>query len=863
MSADRMILIDGNSLIYRAFFALSSLASSTGQSTNAIYGFANMLFKLLEDEDPSYIAVAMDVGKTTFRNGEYAQYKATRQETPEDLLSQFPIIREFLHAMRIPIIEKDGYEADDVIGTLSALGDQKQMETLIVTGDRDALQLVSSSTKVLLTRKGISDMEKYTQETVWEKYGIQPWQLIEVKGLMGDSSDNIPGVPGIGEKTALKLIKEFETIDGVLAHLDRLSGKKLQENLQDYAPQALLSKKLATIVREVPVEVDFHELKRQKPDYEAVLELFRSLGFRTLTARVEKMTGEPAPLFAQDEPGADRSVSLTTEHIQILNTEMHPLILTIQDQFAYCKGREDTIYRTQLAGNDAKVATAFGKLLSNPNKGKYVWQAKPIYKCFADRGIDLEGICFDPLVAAYLLDPGRNRYDLTDLTTQFLGTEAIPNDMSSVEQDVLMTEKLAVPMLQKLKDYDQIPLLEVMEMPLAIILAKMERTGIKVDREQLQEMGKELDYRISDLAEQIYSLAGQSFNINSPRQLGEILFERLKLPAGRKTKTGYSTDVDVLTGLAKRHPIAELILEYRQLVKLRGTYVDGLMVLINPDTQRIHTTFNQTVTTTGRISSTEPNLQNIPIRSEVGREIRKAFTAGEPGWMILAADYSQIELRVLAHLSGDETLSESFFKEEDIHTRTASEVFGIPIAEVTPNLRGKAKAVNFGIIYGISDFGLSVNLGISREEARTYIDNYFSRYPKVKEYMDRTIEEARKQGFVRTIFQRRRYLPDLHSRNFNVRAFAERTAMNTPIQGSAADIIKMAMVKVQNRLELEKREGRMLLQVHDELIFEVPQAEIDAVTMLVKEEMENAFPLHVPLKVDIGIGPNWYDVKKM
>jgi DNA polymerase I len=863
MPNERIILIDGNSLIYRAFFALSSLTSSTGQSTNAVYGFANMLFKLLEDEKPDYIAVAMDVGKTTFRNDEYAEYKATRQETPEDLLSQFPIIREFLAAMRIPVLEKEGFEADDVIGTLSAHGDQHKLETLIVTGDRDALQLISSSTNVLLTRKGISDMERYSQETVMAKFGVQPWQLIEVKGLMGDSSDNIPGVPGIGEKTALKLIREYETIDGVLAHLDRLSGKKLQENLQDYAPQALLSKKLATIVRDVPVAVDFTALKRQDPDYDSVLELFRRLGFRTLTARVEKMSGEPAPLFAQAEPLVDRSLVLTGERLTALKDQKAPVAVALQGHDIYLKGQEAEVYRLTGQDQDPDLTAALGKLLADPGISKYIWQAKFIYKQLAARDIHCQSIRFDPMIAAYLLDPGKNRYELADMAAEFLNTEALPAGLSIPEQEVSTVQKLAPPMFQKLKEFEQLPLLEKMEMPLAIILAKMEMAGIRVDQEQLQQMGAELDKKIAALADQIYAHAGQEFNINSPRQLGEILFEKLNLPVGRKTKTGYSTDVDVLTGLARKHPIAELILEYRQLVKLRGTYVDGLLGLINPDTHRIHTTFNQTVTTTGRISSTEPNLQNIPIRSEVGREIRKAFAAGIDGWQILAADYSQIELRVLAHLSGDETLSESFRNEEDIHARTASEVFGVPIAEVTTTLRGKAKAVNFGIIYGISDYGLSMNLRISREEAKTYIDNYFARYPKVKEYMDQTIAAARDKGYVTTIFHRRRYLPDLHSRNFNVRSFAERTAMNTPIQGSAADIIKMAMVRVQNRLETEKRKARMLLQVHDELIFEVPQDEVAAVTRLVKEEMENAFPLDVPLQVDIGTGPNWYDVKKV
>ncbi len=854
MAAKRMILIDGNSLIYRAFFALRPLANSSGQSTQAVYGFTNMLLKLIDDESPDYIAVAMDVGKTTFRNSEYEAYKATRQETPEDLRSQMPIIRQFLEYMNITVLEKEDYEADDIIGTVSLLGEQAGLHSLIVTGDRDALQLASDDTHILLTRKGISDMERFTTGTIEEKFGINPKQLIDVKGLMGDVSDNIPGVPGIGEKTALKLIREYDSIDGVLSHLDYIGGKKLQENLQDYAAQALLSKKLATIIRDVPVDVDLEALKIREPDYDAIAALFQKLEFRNLTARIQRRSGNHQSIPKEESIDVE-----TADFSTIINWRESKKAAAIY-------GYEDSLYlsdgvqilKWQMKESNEAETRLLKEWAEDEEAPKYTWEMKRIFKHLAERKIILKGIVFDAEIAAYLLDPGKNRYLLPELAREF-GLDVLSRESPRLVETVYY---LAAPMLEKLREYDQIPLLQEMEIPLAGILAGMEMAGIAIDEAQLIQMGQDLDLKIDSLAQEIYLQAGEEFNINSPKQLGEILFEKLKLPVGRKTKTGYSTDVEVLTNLSRKHPIPSLILEYRQLAKLKGTYVDGMLTLIDPKTQRIHTTFNQTVTTTGRISSTEPNLQNIPIRSETGREIRKAFTAGTKGWKILAADYSQIELRVLAHLCGDETLRESFFKDEDIHTRTASEVFGVPLNQVTPELRGKAKAVNFGIIYGISDYGLSVNLKITREEAKSYIENYFAQYPKVQEYMDRTIKEARENGYVATIFKRRRYLPDLHSRNYTIRSFAERTAMNTPIQGSAADIIKMAMVHVQKRMEKEKLKARMLLQVHDELIFEAPPEELDQLSRLVTEEMENAFPMAVPLKVDVGIGPNWYDVKK-
>ncbi len=898
MSGKKLLLIDGNSLVYRAFYALPPLTAADGRPTNAVYGFANMLLRLVAEVQPDYLVVAFDKSKTTFRHSEFAAYKATRAATPDDLRTQFPLVRQVLEAMQVSTSELEGYEADDIIGTLSRTGNAAGLEVVIVTGDRDALQLVAPRTAVLLTKRGITDTEKYDLNLLRDRYGLSPEQMIEVKGLMGDQSDNIPGVPGIGEKTAVKLIREYGSIDELLARLGELKGGKLAEKLQAYAPQALLSRRLATIVRDVPVGQDLAEFRFREPDYGALRELFADLGFRSLASRLPggaSLAPSLAPSLPSS-PGAESTTGLepaggaSTEPYTTIEVRDEPaltrLVACLQaagwftfqtaagaghldgdiEAIAICASPAE-IYliplQANLTGSEhlsaEAVLAALRPLLEDEQVGKGCGDGKKECLVLAQNGLTLRGLQFDPILAAYLLNPSRSSYRLDDLEREHLHTGYLAAGGDEICRRVWVTAQLRAPMQQLLAEHGMTGLYEELELPLVGVLAGMELAGVRVDPEQLKLMAVDLEGKIAAVTAEVYALAGGEFNLNSPKQLGEILFERLGLPAQKKTKTGYSTDVEVLEHLASRHPIADRILTFRHLAKLKSTYVDGLAAIIHPVTGRVHTTFNQTVTTTGRISSTEPNLQNIPIRTALGREIRRAFVPRDRDWLLLAADYSQIELRVLAHISGDETLSQSFFRGEDIHARTAAEVFGVALEAVTPEMRSRAKAVNFGIIYGISDYGLSQNLKISRETAKTYIDSYFARYPGVKAYMEGVVASARESGYVTTILNRRRYLPDLHSRNFNVRAFAERTAMNTPIQGSAADIIKLAMVQIGRRLPESGLHAAMILQVHDELIFEVPRAELAVVTELVRTGMEEAYRLNVPLKVDVGWGENWFD----
>jgi len=882
MDAGKLLLLDGNSLLYRAFFALPPMSAPDGRPTNAVYGFMNMLLRLVADEPPDYIAVAFDKSRVTFRNAEFTEYKATRAATPDDLRPQFPILREVLAALGIAACELDGFEADDVIGTLSRLGSQSGLDVLIVTGDRDALQLINPQTHVLLTRRGITETERYDPNALHEKYGLSPDQMIELKGLMGDQSDNIPGVPGVGEKTALKLLHEYGTIDELLARLGEMKGGKLAEKLAAYAPQAILSRRLATIVRDAPLSLDLAELRCREPDYPALRELFAGLGFRSLLQRICGDKAAPAAPAAT-EPGVApyRVVEITgaAELAQLaaaaaragefvfqsvtngsghLDSGLQGVLLAWDPaEIHYIPVRDEA---NKDRPDAAAVLAALRGVLEDAGVAKACSDGKREIIVLRQNGIDLRGLAFDPQIAAYLLNPSRTNYRLEDLAREYLGTDCLAADASPAGR-VWATARLRPVLTAALQEKDQLDLFTRIELPLTAVLAGMEIAGVKVDAAQLAVMAEDLAGKIAAVTQEVYALAGTEFNINSPKQMGEILFGKLGLPVMKRTKTGYSTDVEVLEKLAVRHPIADRILTFRHLVKLKGTYVDGLTALINPATGRVHTTFNQTVTTTGRISSTEPNLQNIPIRTALGREIRKAFVPRNKDWLILAADYSQIELRLLAHISGDATLRASFINDEDIHTRTAAEVFGVPLGAVTGEMRSRAKAVNFGIIYGISDYGLSQNLRISREMAKEYIDSYFARYPRVREYMDAVIAAARETGYVTTLLNRRRYLPDLDNRNRNIRAFAERTAMNTPIQGSAADIIKLAMVNIAARLRERALQTVMVLQVHDELVFEVPPAELAAVQELVRREMEGAYQISVPLKVDIGVGPNWYDVK--
>ena len=874
--ANKLVLIDGNSIAYRAFFALPLLHNDKGIHTNAIYGFTMMLMKLIEEEKPTHMLVAFDAGKTTFRHDVYTEYKGGRQKTPPELSEQFPFLRELLDAYNIRTYELENYEADDIIGTLATQAEKEGFHVVIISGDRDLTQLASERIHVHVTKKGITDMERYTPEHVLEKYGLTPAQIVDLKGLMGDASDNIPGVPGVGEKTALKLLKEYGTVEQVLASLEHISGKKLKENLQTYREQALLSKQLATIHRDVPLTLSLDELAWQSYDVERLAALFQELGFTSLMDKIGKSLHEQRSLT---------NVSFVTvqtieEHML---TEESALVVEVLDAnyhqapilgFALVNERGHFFIPTDVAF----ASSIFRTWLENERCKKSVFDAKRAIVALKWHGIELKGVDFDLLLAAYLLNPTDANGDVAAVakTKQYTDVQSDEEVYGKgAKQTIPPTNVLAEHLVRKakaiaslketyiheLKQNEQFELLIHLELPLTFILAQMEFHGVKVDVNRLQDMGKEFTAQLQQIEQRIYELAGTTFNINSPKQLGTILFEKLQLPIVKKTKTGYSTSADVLEKLAPYHEIIEQILHYRQLGKLQSTYVEGLMKVVRQDTGKVHTIFQQALTQTGRLSSTEPNLQNIPIRIEEGRKIRQAFVPSFDDWVIFAADYSQIELRVLAHIANDENLIAAFHHDLDIHTKTAMDIFHVKEEEVTAHMRRQAKAVNFGIVYGISDYGLSQNLGITRKEAAEFIERYFQSYPGVKRYMEEIIQDAKQKGYVTTLLHRRRYLPDITSNNFNIRSFAERTAMNTPIQGSAADIIKKAMIDLATRLHEERLQARLLLQVHDELILEAPKEEIDLLKKIVPDVMENAVSLRVPLKVDYHFGPTWYDAK--
>ena len=874
--ANKLVLIDGNSIAYRAFFALPLLHNEKGIHTNAIYGFTMMLMKIIEEEKPTHMLVAFDAGKTTFRHELYTEYKGGRQKTPPELSEQFPFLRELLDAYNIRTYELENYEADDIIGTLATQAEREGFRVVIISGDRDLTQLTSDRIHVHVTKKGITDMERYTPQHVHEKYGLTPAQIVDLKGLMGDASDHIPGVPGIGEKTALKLLKEYGTVENVLASIEHLSGKKLKENLQTYREQALLSKQLATIHRDVPLTLSLDELAWESYDSERVAALFQELGFISLMDKIGQPSHEKASLTnisfetvqTIDEQMLTKESALVVEVIDV-NYHRAPIL-----GFALVNERGHFFIPTDVA----LASSVFKTWLEDEQCKKSVFDAKRAIVALKWNGIELKGIDFDLLLAAYLLNPTDANGDIAAVakTKQYTDVQSDEEVYGKgAKQAIPPTDVLAEHLVRKakaiaslketyiheLKQNEQFELLIHLELPLTFILAEMEFIGVKVDVNRLQDMGKEFTAQLQQIEQRIYELAGTTFNINSPKQLGTILFEKLQLPIVKKTKTGYSTSADVLEKLAPYHEIIEQILHYRQLGKLQSTYVEGLMKVVRQDTGKVHTIFQQALTQTGRLSSTEPNLQNIPIRIEEGRKIRQAFVPSFDDWVIFAADYSQIELRVLAHIANDENLIAAFHHDLDIHTKTAMDIFHVKEEEVTAQMRRQAKAVNFGIVYGISDYGLSQNLGITRKEAAEFIERYFQSYPGVKRYMEEIVQDAKQKGYVTTLLHRRRYLPDITSSNFNVRSFAERTAMNTPIQGSAADIIKKAMIDLAKRLHEERLQARLLLQVHDELILEAPKEEVDLLKNIVPDVMENAVSLRVPLKVDYHFGPTWYDAK--
>ena len=877
-----LVIIDGNSIINRAFYALPEMSNKEGLKTNAIYGFTNMLLKIIDTYNPTHISVAFDRKAPTFRHIEFKEYKAGRKKMPDELREQFEPLKDLLDKFNIHRLEIDGYEADDIIGTVSKIAEDNGFKVYIVTGDKDAIQLASNKTTTLITKKGVGEVEEYDYDSVIEKYEMTPTQFIDLKGLMGDKSDNIPGVPGIGEKTGIKLIKEFSSIEGIFDNIDSIKGstkKKLEENKE----LAIMSKKLATIIRDVPVEFNLEELEYGNYNTKDILDVFKYLGFTSLIPRIgnldesEEIVNEANVEISKLEDidefinkvkeNNELIIKTVTREGNILDKRIKYIFLSVDGKKIYYV-EEDSIYKLEYIFTSNEI-----KKLGYNLKDDYI-SLKPY-------GIKLENIYFDITIAEYLIDSmSSTSYECSAIAMKYLtkkvktkeellgkGVKAKKyqdldfEELSSHISQIIDTVKSVMPIMEEnLKESNMDGLLYHVEMPLVEVLADMEYEGVKVDKEKLNELGSQFKEIIKKLESEIYEISGEEFNINSPKQLGVILFEKLSLPVIKKTKTGYSTNAEVLDKLKDQSPIIDKIIEYRQIVKLNSTYVEGLLSIINPIDGRIHSSFNQTITTTGRISSTEPNLQNIPVKLEMGRNIRKVFISDKE-CKLVDADYSQVELRVLAHMSQDETMIDAFKHNEDIHTKTASQVFNVSMDEVTSKQRSDAKAVNFGIVYGKSDFGLSEDLNIPVKQAKEYIENYFNKYNKIKEFMDNIIDDASSNGYVTTILNRRRYIPEIKSSNFMLRNAGKRAAMNAPIQGSAADIIKIAMINVYKKLEENNLKSKLILQVHDELIVEAVDSEIDIVKKIVKDEMENAVCLDVNLDVDLNIGDSWYDTK--
>lgn len=881
MTKNKLLLVDGNSVAFRAFFALHNslerFKNNNGLHTNAIYAFHTMFENVMAKEQPTHVLVAFDAGKTTFRTAMYEEYKGGRSKTPGEFKEQMPYIRELITALGVQYYELDNYEADDIIGTLAQKVDKEQFDVVVLSGDRDLTQLATDHVKVDITVKGVSEIESYTPEHVAEKYdGLAPLQIIDMKGLAGDASDNIPGVTKIGEKTAIKLLKEYGSVEGIYEHIDEMKPSKMKENLLNDKETAFLSKKLATIDVDAPVDVAIDSLKYEGKDLDKLIPFYQEMNFNSFLEKLNVVT-EPEEM---EDILFDVVTEVTPEmftedmalYIEMLGDNYH-----LEDIVGVAWGNQQKIYVTNQ--DDLFENEYFIAWLKNASSQKKVYDAKRTYVALNRYATEPQGIVFDTLLAAYLLDTNDSNNDIAGVAKHY-GFDAIQSDeaiygkgakrglpadeevfFAHLARKVAAINYLSVRLAKELAEKNQTALFTDMELPLSKILAEMEITGIRVDASRLHQMKGEFAERLHEIEQKIYQEAGEEFNLNSPKQLGVILFEKMGLPVIKKTKTGYSTAVDVLEQLKEQAPIVEDILIYRQIAKIQSTYVEGLLKVIQGD-GKVHTRYVQTLTQTGRLSSVDPNLQNIPIRLEEGRKIREAFVPRAKDWVIYSSDYSQIELRVLAHISNDEHLKAAFVEGQDIHSSTAMRVFGISTPEeVTPNMRRQAKAVNFGIVYGISDYGLSQNLGITRKAAQQYIDTYFEKYPGVKTYMEEVVREAKDKGYVETLYHRRRYLPDINSRNFNLRTFAERTAINTPIQGSAADILKIAMIDLDRRLKDEKLQATILLQVHDELVFEVPEDELERLDALVKEVMENAVSLHVPLLTDSNWGKTWYEAK--
>lgn len=884
--AEKIMLIDGNSIVNRAFYGVPLLTNGEGRYTNGVYGFLNILFKLLDEEQPDYLAVAFDLHAPTFRHRTFDGYKGTRKGMPEELREQMPLLKEVLQTMHIPIFEQEGFEADDILGTLSALAEKNGIVPVVVSGDRDLLQLAGETLKVRIpkTKGGRTETEDYYAADVQAKYGVTPAEFIDMKALMGDASDNIPGVPGIGEKTAAKIITQYHDIETAIAHAAEIKPKKASENLAAYQEQARLSKFLATIVRDMPLEWDKEILKIGDMFNQTAYELVKRLEFKSMFSRFEGSASAPKQAeqtyrFVADREGAK-------EVLAALKKGEVGYAFVYENE----EGQGLALYQEQLGGvwMEASMAFLMQELLeifqpffADSAYRKIGHDVKKDIRFLRSYGYDGFAAEFDTAIGAYILNATGSSYEYDDIAAAFLN-ETYPSQeevfgkgrtkktfavLPEAERTAYGARQAEIffrarkVMEERLAENEQKSLFYDMEMPLIYVLADMEKYGIKVDKAALLAYQKRLGESLDGMEEEIYTLAGEKFNINSPKQLGVILFEKLGLKGGKKTKTGYSTAADVLEKLRTAHPIVERILHYRQLAKLKSTYADGLLAVMDAETEKIYSTFNQTITATGRISSTEPNLQNIPVRLELGRELRKIFIPESAEFCFLDADYSQIELRVLAHISGDESLIAAFKSNQDIHRMTASQVFHVPFDEVTPLQRSNAKAVNFGIIYGKGAFSLGQDLGISRKEAEEYINAYFARYPKIKTFMEDTIKNGTKNGYVSTLWNRRRNMPELQSSNFMQRAAGERAAMNMPIQGTAADIIKLAMIKVHRALQEGGYRSRLILQVHDELLIEAYKEEKEAVAKILKENMEHAADLLVPLDVDVHEGASWFEAK--
>lgn len=885
-----LYLIDGSSYIYRAFYAVRHLSTSKGIPTNAVYGFVSMLNRVLRDKRPKYMAIVLDAPGPTFRHELSPDYKANRPKMPEDLSEQIPFIKRVIAALGIPCLEIAGYEADDIIGTLATRASEQGTNVVIISGDKDLLQVVSPRVQMWDTMRD----EIFGPEEVEERFGVPVSQVVEVMGLTGDTSDNIPGVPGIGLKTAQRLIKEFGSVDKLLSDLGNVPSEKERKKLEAYAEQAISSRELAKIECDVPLDKDWQHLEVREIDRDDLIDLYRELEFKKFLQELGEQKDALEPhktrgdyqlvtsaedlkaILSRNRDQQQVAISVITPRKDSLGTDLVGLALAWE---------EDTgcyIPLAQLSEpgssqlDPSSAATLLTPLLSDPAIFKVIHNSKLAWIVFKKLGVELLGVQFDPMLGAYVLNPGKRVQSLDDIAKEYLNVSLISyNDLVGtgkkrrniasvplVELSAYAADRavsslqLAKTLEEKIKAANQTTLFKDIELPLVRVLARMEMKGVKVDLERLEVLSRDFSERLEVSAEKIYDLAGESFNINSPQQLGRILFDKLALPMGKKTKTGYSTSMEVLRALAPYHPLPEEVLNYRSLTKLKNTYVDALPRMVNRDTGRIHTSYNQTATITGRLSSSEPNLQNIPVRTEEGREIRRAFVAA-PGHLLISADYSQIELRILAHYSEDETLIKAFQKGEDIHLLTAAEIFGVQPDEVTAEIRRQAKTINFGIIYGMSSFRLAKDLGIPQKTARQTIERYFDRYRGVRSYVEETPKLGREQGFVTTLFNRKRFLPDLNSRNRNTRQFAERTAINTPIQGSAADIIKLAMIHIDQELETNSLPARMIMQVHDELVFEVEASAAREVAALVRDEMESVASLAVPLAVEVDVGTNW------